>query len=139
MSKQNTFGYSGTPLVKKLGVKPGHQCLVFNEPTEYWNWLSPLPEKVKVSKTWSDELDFIHLFVKARKVFEKEFVRSKRHLKKDGTLWISWPKKSSKVPTDLDENIIRDFGLANGLVDVKVCAVDEIWSGLKFMFRTKDR
>jgi hypothetical protein len=138
MAKQNA-GYSGTPLIKKLGLKSNYQCFIFNDPPQYWNWLSPLPEKVKVNKMLCDELDFIHLFVKEKKVFEKEFLKSKKHLKKDGTLWISWPKRASKVVTDLDENSIRDFGLANGLVDVKVCAVDEVWSGLKFMFRTKDR
>lgn len=140
MAKQSLTGYSGTPLVKKLGVKSGYQCIVFNEPTEYWNWLSPLPQDVTVKQKGSSEsIDFIHLFVKEKKIFEKEFLKNKKFLKKDGSLWISWPKKSSKVPTDLDENIIRDFGLENGLVDVKVCAVDEVWSGLKFMFRTKDR
>jgi len=85
------------------------------------------------------EVDFIHVFVKESKVFQKEFLYCKKHLKKTGMLWISWPKKASKVATDLDENVIRDFGLEAGLVDVKVCAVDEVWSGLKFMFRLKDR
>ena len=84
-------------------------------------------------------MDFIHLFVKDRKTLEKEFLKNKKLLKKDGMLWISWPKKSAKVATDLDENTIRNFGLKNGLVDVKVCAVNETWSGLKFMFRLKDR
>ncbi|HNP06444.1 MAG TPA: hypothetical protein PKN99_02405 [Cyclobacteriaceae bacterium] len=83
--------------------------------------------------------DFIHLFVKEKKRFGREFLKLKTELKKDGMLWVSWPKKSSKVASDLDENIIRDYGLANGLVDVKVCAVDEVWSGLKFMYRVKDR
>lgn len=85
------------------------------------------------------ELDFIHVFTQNLKNFENEFLRCKKYLKKDGMLWISWPKKSSKVPTDLDENVIREFGLKNGLVDVKVCAIDEIWSGLKFVYRVKDR
>jgi hypothetical protein len=140
MAQQKSAGYSGTPLVKKLGLKPDYQCLTFNEPSDYWTWLSPLPKEIKVrQKSGNEEMDFIHLFVKEKKTFEKEFLRNKKYLKKDGTLWISWPKKASKVPTDLDENIIRDFGLANGLVDVKVCAVDDVWSGLKFMYRTKDR
>src|SRR5258708_30218696 len=82
---------------------------------------------------------FIYLYVKEKKLFEKEFLTYSKLLKKDGMLWVSWPKKSAKVPTDLDENVIRSFGLNNGLVDVKVCAVDAIWSGLKFMFRLKDR
>ena len=92
-----------------------------------------------VRKKPSGEFDFIHLFVKEKKVFQQEFVKSKSHLKKEGMLWISWPKKSSKVPTDLDENSIREIGLHEGLVDVKVCAVDEVWSGLKFVFRVNDR
>ncbi|HEY9045213.1 MAG TPA: DUF3052 domain-containing protein [Ohtaekwangia sp.] len=132
-------GYSGTPLLKKLGIKPGFTIYVHQAPEEYMNWLSPLPDDVSIQRTLKGELDFIHLFVKELKVFEKEFVRSKQHLKKTGMLWISWPKKSSKVPTTLDENLIREFGLAEGLVDVKVCAVDEVWSGLKFVVRVKDR
>lgn len=112
--------------------------IIINEPKTYWEWLSPLPEGADV-KAKTDEVDFIHLFVKEKKVFEKEFIKNKKCLKKEGMLWISWPKKSSKVLSDLDETIIREFGLKNGLVDVKVCAVDETWSGLKFMFRLKDR
>lgn len=131
-------GYSGTPLLKKLGIKPGCSMIVINEPTAYWEWLAPLPEDVLVNVK-KGETDFIHLFVKERKIFEKEFIKNKKRLKKDGMFWISWPKKASKVASDLDETIIRDFGLVNGLVDVKVCAVDETWSGLKFMFRLKDR
>lgn len=132
-------GYSGTPLVKKLGIKTGAAIFTYQEPGEYYDWVAPLPENVKVKNQLAGELDFIHLFVKDQKTFEREFLKSKKYLKKDGQLWISWPKKSSKVPTDLDENIIRDFGLANGLVDVKVCAVDDVWSGLKFVVRVKDR
>lgn len=133
-------GYSGTPLIKKLGIKPGAMLLIKNEPAEYWDWINPLPEDLKV-QTGSKKgtADFIHIFVTNNKVFEKEFLKLKAALKKDGMLWVSWPKKSSQLKSDLDENIIRNFGLANGLVDVKVCAVDEIWSGLKFMYRTKDR
>ncbi len=133
-------GYSGTLLLKKLGIKEGYHCAVVNEPDAYWGWLSPLPEGVKTkSKASKESLDFVHLFVKEMSVFEKEFIKYKAALKKDGMMWISWPKKASKVTTDLDEGKIRDFGLANGLVDVKVCAVDEVWSGLKFVFRVKDR
>ena len=133
-------GYSETPLLKKLGIKPDFKIILQNEPPLYLDWLSPLPDGVKiVKKSTKDDVDFVHLFVLQRKAFEKEFIVFKKNLKKDGMMWVSWPKKASKVPTDLDENIIREFGLANGLVDVKVCAVDDIWSGLKFMYRTKDR
>lgn len=133
-------GYSSTPLLKKLGIKPDFKIILQNEPPLYLEWLSPLPEGVAiVKKSQKDDVDVVHLFVLQRKIFEKEFKTFKKNLKKDGMMWISWPKKSSKVPTDLDENVIREYGLSNGLVDVKVCAVDEVWSGLKFVYRTKDR
>ena len=132
-------GYSGTPLVKKLGVKENSEVYVYNPPKDYFDWLSPLPMGVKVKPRVMGELDFIHLFTPQLNVFKKQFLECKKHLKKNGMLWISWPKKASKMDTDLDENIIRDFGLANGLVDVKVCAVDEVWSALKFVVRVKDR
>ncbi|MEQ8363441.1 MAG: DUF3052 domain-containing protein [Cyclobacteriaceae bacterium] len=135
-----TAGYSGTPLIKKLGIQPGFSIRIVNEPQSYWDWISPLPEDIKVlTRAKKEGIDFIHLFCMEKKKFEKEFLKLKADLKKDGMLWVSWPKKSSKVASDLDENIIRNFGLNNGLVDVKVCAVDEVWSGLKFMYRVKDR
>ena len=108
-------------------------------PNDYFNWLSPLPNGVEVKAHAIGQFDFMHVFVREQVVFKKEFVNCQVHLKKEGMLWISWPKKASKVPTDLDENIIRDFGLKKGLVDVKVCAVDEVWSGLKFVVRVKNR
>jgi hypothetical protein len=133
-------GYSATPLVKKLGIKPGVKALVIGEPIEYFDWIAPIPEGTKfLKKTPSSGLDFVHLFVKDFKTFSKLYKETKKVLNKDGMMWVSWPKKSSGVTTDLDENIIRDFGLRNGLVDVKVCAIDEVWSGLKFMFRLADR
>lgn len=132
-------GYSGTSLQKKLGIKPGVAIFIENAPPDYFDWISPLPEGTVVKKTLAKEMDFIHSFVKSQKDFKKLFVANKRALKKDGMMWISWPKKSSGVDTDLDENFIRDFGLDAGLVDVKVCAVDETWSGLKFVYRVKDR
>lgn len=131
-------GYSGTPLVKKLGIKPGAVCLVNGEPKEYFDWISPLPDGSSFGRK-KTAIDFIHLFVKDKKAFSSRFLEFKKVLKTDGMMWISWPKKSSGLATDLDENIIRDFGLKNGLVDVKVCAVDETWSGLKFMYRIADR
>jgi hypothetical protein len=131
--------YSQTPLIKKLGIKPTSRILIKGEPNAYWDWVSPLPENVVVVKQARDDLDFIHVFVLSMKEFESQFLIMKKVLKKDGIFWISWPKKSSKIETDLDENKIRDFGLANGLVDVKVCVVDEVWSGLKFVYRIKDR
>jgi hypothetical protein len=131
-------GYSGTPLGKKLGLKEGFRSIVIDSPGKYFDWISPLPADTKFVKSGKD-LDFVHLFVKDFKTFSKQFLAHKKLLKKDGMMWISWPKKSAKIETDLDENIIRDFGLKNGLVDVKVCAVDETWSGLKFVYRLSDR
>jgi hypothetical protein len=132
-------GYSGTPLQKKLGIKPGMRMFVSQPPELYFDWINPLPDNVTVNQKLVKDIDFVHLFVRDQKSFKAAFQQAKKHLDKAGMLWISWPKKSSKVPTDLDENIIRDFGLNEGLVDVKVCAVDETWSGLKFVFRVKDR
>lgn len=131
-------GYSQTPLLTKLGIKNGATLYLFQAPDHY-KTLVGLPVTVSVKKSLSGELDFIHVFATDQKALEKEFARCAEHLKKDGMLWVSWPKKASKVPTDLDENRIRDFGLRAGLVDVKVCAIDEVWSGLKFVFRLKDR
>jgi hypothetical protein len=125
--------------VKKLGIKPGSHLYVFQAPPDYFAWLDPMPEDLEIKQKPVQQLDFIHLFVKGKKEFEKAFAANKKFLRKDGMLWVSWPKKSSKIETDLDENVIRDFGLKEGLVDVKVCAVDETWSGLKFVIRVKDR
>lgn len=114
--------------------------MVSQEPAAYWDWLSPLPEAVKLEKSNSKTaVDFVHVFVKDKRTFQKLFNDQRKRLKKDGMLWVSWPKKASRVATDLDENVIREFGLKNGLVDVKVCAVDDTWSGLKFVIRLKDR
>ncbi len=133
-------GYSGTPLLKKLGLKSGQTVCVVNPPDRYWDWLAPLPDDLRiVDKPGKEGAAFVHLFEKQQKDFEKHVLMCKKGLRKDGTLWVSWPKKSSKVLTDLDENKVRNFGLQNGLVDVKVCAVDETWSGLKFVYRLTDR
>lgn len=125
--------------MKKLGIKNAMVLFVADPPEAYFEWLSPFPEDCVVKDALRGDFDFIHLFVRDQQSFKKQFVKAKAHLAKTGMVWVSWPKKSSKVPTDLDENMIRDFGLSAGLVDVKVCAVDEVWSGLKFVFRVKDR
>jgi hypothetical protein len=132
-------GYSGTSLQKKLGIKPGNNIFVFQPPQEYWSWIAPLPPDVKVYDKMPKVADFVHLFMKEQKALEKQFKIAKQHLTKTGMIWISWPKKASKIATDLDENVIRDIGLQEGMVDVKVCAVDDVWSGLKFVFRIADR
>lgn len=132
-------GYSETPLSKKLGLKEGLTAFILNAPHEYFNWLAPLPASITIKKRIGPSLDFVHIFSTNSQVFQENFLKARDHLKPTGMMWISWPKKTSKVPTDLDENVIRNFGLANGMVDVKVCAVNEVWSGLKFVFRLKDR
>jgi hypothetical protein len=132
-------GYSTTPLIKKLGIKSDITACILNPPKDYFDLISPLPDGVTIMKRLAAGLDFIHCFEIDYKNFQENFRKAKAVLNKDGLIWISWPKKSAKVATDLDENKIRDFGLSEGLVDVKVCAVDETWSGLKFVFRVKDR
>jgi hypothetical protein len=132
-------GYSETPLLKKLGIKPNARIQVKFEPKAYWEWISPLPEGVEVKKKSAANLDFIHLFCTSLALFKKEVILARKALHQEGMIWISWPKKSSGVATDLDENVIRDFALKNKLVDVKVCAVDEVWSGLKLVIPVKDR
>jgi hypothetical protein len=132
-------GYSGTPLGKKLGIKPGFSMYMQNVPEDYFDWISPLPDNVLVRESLTGELDFVHLFIKDQNTFIDQLLKAKRHLTSDGMIWASWPKKSSGVASDLDENIIRDYGLKIGLVDIKVCAVNEIWSGLKFVIPVRNR
>ena len=132
-------GYSQTPLLKKLGMRAGMSVYIFQPPDHYWQELDPLPENVTILKTLRPDLDFIHLFAADQKTLFRELPKAKKNLAPDGMLWISWPKKSSGEPTDLDEKIIRESGLDAGLVDVKVCAVDDVWSGLKFVYRLRDR
>ena len=132
-------GYSGTPLVKKLGIKPDFAVAFVNAPENFVKQLD-LPGSVKIkSIVKSRDIDFILLFVKTRSLLTKYFAQCAHKLKTNGMLWVSWPKQASGQPTDLNGNIVRDIGLAGGLVDVKVCAVDEVWSGLKFVYRLEDR
>lgn len=132
-------GYSKRSLVEKLGIKPGANIMILNAPEGYDATLGELPAHVFVASSLGSTLDFIQFFTRKREELEKMFPTLKQALAQDGQLWISWPKKSAKVSTDLDENMIRAIGLQNGLVDVKVIAVDEVWSGLKFVYRVKDR
>ncbi len=136
-----TAGYSGTPLVKKLGIKEGAACLFINTPDHYYQLLEGLPphKKATMDKASPESVDFIHAFVQYEEDLLSLWDTAKSKLKKDGMFWVSWPKGKSKLEKDLDENIIRHVGLTGGLVDVKVCAIDEDWSGLKFMYRKKDR
>lgn len=137
-------GYSKRSLVDKLGIQGGFKVAFVDAPRNYRKSLGKLPKNIsaqnfdKVSEARAP-LDFIHAFSKERKELESKFSGLKKCLSPQGMLWISWPKGAAKVKTDLDENIVREIGLKHGLVDVKVCAVDEIWSGLKFVYRLKDR
>ena len=130
-------GYSGTPLVKKIGIKPGHRLAILNPPPGFENELAPLPDGVVSAD--KAPLDVAILFAANQSVLGKHLGKVKQKLAPAGMLWISWPKMSSGVTTDLRENIVRDVGLAAGLVDIKVCAVNDVWSGLKFVIPVKDR
>lgn len=132
-------GYSKTPLVKKLGIKAGIRLHIVNPPADYFDTLGQLPAGVSEVDRPAGPLDFIHFFAQQRAELEWQILALKQALAFDGMLWVSWPKKASKIKTDLDENVVRKIGLQHGLVDVKVCAVDDIWSGLKFVYRIKDR
>jgi len=132
-------GYSKKSLVDKLGIKPGYAISIIGAPKNYAATLGKLPAGVEHANALAGPLDFIQFFCSRRAQLEHDFPDLKAALAPSGMLWVSWPKGSSGVPTDLTENVVRGIGLRNGLVDVKVCAVDEIWSGLKFVYRLKDR
>src|SRR5262245_49797288 len=132
-------GYSGTPLVRKLGIRAGDTIALLHAPDDYLELVGPLPAGARVLKRITDDVRFIHLFVRDRSALGRELPRAKKAMARDGMLWVSWPKKSSGVATDLTEDVIRADALAAGLVDVKVCAVDETWSGLKLVYRLADR
>jgi hypothetical protein len=132
-----TFGYSGTPLIRKLGIKPDSRIFFVSAPKSFSAALGALPKTAVFTK--DGLLDFAILFVKSQAELAKDFGRLRDRLEPDGMLWVAWPKRTSGVATDLVEGIVREFGLEAGLVDVKVCAVDDTWSGLKFVRRLKDR
>jgi hypothetical protein len=131
-------GYSGTPLAKKLGIKPGFCVAIDDAPLEVRAELKPALAECSKSPGLKKPVDFMMLFAKSKEDLG-DVDHLANQLKSTGMLWISWPKKSSGVTTDLNENIVREIGLATGLVDVKVCAVTDVWSGLKFVRRLKDR
>lgn len=135
----NPPGYSGTPLAKKLGIRENVSVLVLNEPDDYRHWLAPLPPGVEFTSDADPPLAFVHLFVTAKAELTKHVKRLRKHLAPNGVLWVSWPKKASGVPTDVTEDTIREVALPTGLVDVKVCAVSPVWSGLKLVIRVANR
>jgi hypothetical protein len=134
-----TAGYSGTPLAKKLGIKPGFKIRLVNPPSHYKMLFTDWPEKVEEIKQPGVKKNFIHYFVKENAELAKTLILLKSEIVPDGMIWVSWPKKASKIETDITEDVIRNLALKNGLVDIKVCAVDETWSGLKLVIPVKER
>ncbi len=131
-------GYSGKPLVAKLGIKPEMRIAILQAPRGYERTLGKVP-RIWRKRSAAGSLDFVQFFTSEKRELERRFAALARALAPAGMLWISWPKKASGVATDLTEDVIRVIGLAHGLVDVKVAAVDNVWSGLKFVRRIKDR
>ncbi|MFL5786555.1 MAG: hypothetical protein ACJ748_00755 [Flavisolibacter sp.] len=131
-------GYSGTPLFKKLGIKDGYRMMIIDQPKNYFQLLANLPN-VEIVNDVTSKKDFIHFFVKDENTFIKKLNVFKDQLKQNGMIWISWPKRSSQIKSDVTEDTIRKFAIKCGLVDVKVCAIDDIWSGLKFVIPLKER
>ncbi len=132
-------GYSGTPLAKKLGIKPGGRLLLVEAPPEMRHWLAPLPEGVEISEGTGKAQDVIVYFTADAAKLAQRFGKLAAMIGPAGGLWVAWPKKASKVPTDVTDSVVREIGLAAGLVDNKVCAISEVWSGLRFVYRLKDR
>lgn len=130
-------GYSNKPLSEKLGIKSTFRMFALHCPQNYFELLGV--QSSSFEKSLSEEFDFIHIFTSSKKDLLEAFLKVKDHIKKDGAVWVSWPKQSSSIKTDLNENIVREIGMDNGLVDAKVVAVDDNWSALKFVYRLKDR
>jgi len=140
MSKSPTPGYSGKPLAQKLGLKPPLTLVAIKAPAEYRAWVGDLPSGVDiVSQKPKQKLQAAHLFATKRKEMDQELRQLRKELEPSGFVWVSWPKKMSKVETDITEDTIRDVALPLGFVDIKVCAVSDIWSGLKLVIRKEQR
>lgn len=133
-------GYSGTPLARKLGIKTGYAIHLVNKPEHYFELFDDFPDNVELQPKLEKEcLDFIHIFASLESELVRYADQAKPLLKKSGTLWVSWPKGSSKLPKEINRESVREYLLSIGLVDIKVCSIDNDWSALKFMYRTKDR
>jgi hypothetical protein len=132
-------GYSSTPLAKKLGIKEGSRIALVNAPKYFQPELGELPDRVEFVKRPTKSLDIVLFFVVSERALARDFAKLAEKLATNGMIWIAWPKKSSGVTTDLSFECVQRIGLDAGLVDVKICAVDETWSGLKFVYRLKDR
>jgi hypothetical protein len=135
----NMAGYSATPLVKKLGIKSGIKLYLVDAPVDYFEKVDPLPGKVTVVSRLTAGIDMAHLFSTDATHLEKVVKKVLPKLMPDGVIWVSWPKQASKVKTNITEDTIREIALPLGLVDIKVCAVDEVWSGLKLVIRKELR
>ena len=134
-----TAGYSGKPLAQKLGLEEGARVVALKAPRAYRGLLAPIPRGVSFTPRLSRSATFVHWFVRTRAELERGFARVASSLADTGMLWVSWPKKASGVATDVTEDVLREVGLPYGLVDVKVCAVDNTWSALKFVRRLRER
>lgn len=135
----NERGYSGKPVFQKLGVKPESLVATVDAPEEYATLIQIDPANLNLVSTRKKEIDLIHLFVKKRSRLEERLPKLMKRIKQNGMIWVSWPKKASKVPTDVTEDVVRDVALPMDLVDVKVCAVDATWSALKLVIRKEKR
>ncbi len=133
------IGYSGTPLSKKLGITQSLRLLTINAPKEYKAWLGELPEGALLVTKAHQPVEAVHLFTTESAFLNAILSKLRNELKQDGFIWVSWPKKSSKVPTNITDHVIREIALPLGFVDVKVCAVSEVWSGLKLVVRVSER
>ncbi len=131
--------YSQTPLAKKLGIKPGFKLRLINAPAHYLGLFTDMPAEVEITSELKLRKDLIHFFAKNADELQTLLLTLKNEIVPNGMIWVSWPKKASKVPTDVSEDMIRNLALSIGLVDIKVCAVDETWSGLKLVIPVKDR
>jgi hypothetical protein len=132
-------GYSSTPLAKKLGIKEGSRIGLVNAPENFESELGKLPDKAEILSRLTNSLDIILFFVMSERALARDFSKLARKLAANGMIWVAWPKKSSGVTTDLSFTPVQRIGLDAGLVDVKICAIDDTWSGLKFVYRLKDR
>lgn len=134
-----TPGYSGKPLAQKLGLKEGHRISTVNAPPELPVALGPLPDDIELVGPAAREVDVVLLFARDAKTLDAEFTAATTRIRTAGMIWVAWPKRAAKAGTDLTEDRVREIGLTAGLVDVKVCAMTDVWSGLKFVRRLKDR
>ena len=135
MTMAATPGYSGTPLARKLGIVAGSRVLALHAPEGYADWLAPLPEGVRFDATVSCAVDVVHVFVDRRAALQEQLEGLRGRIAPAAAVWVSWPKKAAKVPTDITEDTIRELAIPLGFVDVKVCAVSDVWSGLKLVIR----